>query len=318
MPRSVRHCPTYAMLHLMNDPPQASTGMESPGQRGDYDPASIPLRFAATVLVIADRPSLEVLMLKRNSRSVFVGDMWVFPGGAVDPEDASPEADAAVAHRSDAEASAVLGVESGGIAYWVAALRETFEEAGVLLAHAPGGGRVIELDSAEAAERFRRHRDWVNTHEGDFIGVITEEDLVLDGAGVHYVARWVTPVGPPRRYDTRFFVTAMPAGQTPVVDNDEAVDHQWFAATAALEAHDSGEMRMLTPTVSMLQRLAGFDSVADAMGSAATAPADGTGDESIRIRYGVPGPGRIAYPADPDYAEASANTETGVIRWPLG
>ena len=109
---------------------KASTGTASPGSGGDYDPDSISIRTAATVLILADRPDLQVLMLKRNARSVFVGDMWVFPGGGVDPGDASPQADAAVRGLTDVDASSTLDIESGGIAFWVAALRETFRGGG--------------------------------------------------------------------------------------------------------------------------------------------------------------------------------------------
>jgi 8-oxo-dGTP pyrophosphatase MutT (NUDIX family) len=295
-----------------------AAGEQVPADRGgEHEAAAVPLQFAATVMILDDRPELEVLMLKRNARSVFVGDMWVFPGGAVDPGDATPEADAAVARLTDLEASAVLDVDRGGIAYWVAALRETFEEAGVLLAHPLAGGPLVDLTDPETARRFAAHRDWVNTHEGDFVEVVSDEELVLDGGGVHYVARWVTPVGPPRRYDTRFFVTSMPSGQTPVADDDEAVDHEWFGARDALAAHDAGEMEMLTPTVSMLQRLARFVSVEQAVEAAAGAPVDGSRDELVRIRPWVEGAGRIAYPEDADYEAASTDIEAGVIRWPI-
>ncbi len=80
-------------------------------------------------------PALEVCMLQRHLNSDFVGGVYVFPGGKVDDEDRTPAAEDACALRSDAEASAMLGVESGGLAFWVAALRECFEEAGVLLAY---------------------------------------------------------------------------------------------------------------------------------------------------------------------------------------
>ena len=117
----------------MTEPGQtASIGHSSPGSGGDYDPESVAIRSAATVLILADRPDLQVLMLKRNARSIFVGDMWVFPGGAVDPEDGTPQADAVVEGLTDADASQHLGIEQGGVAYWVAALRETFEEAGFI------------------------------------------------------------------------------------------------------------------------------------------------------------------------------------------
>ncbi len=269
------------------------------------------MRDAATVLILAERPDLQVLMLRRNARSVFVGDMWVFPGGAVDPADATAEADALVAGLTDAEASRQLDVGSGGIAFWVAALRETFEEAGLLLGHPVGrqGSR------AEIGARLLQHQDAVNRGDLDFIDLVRSEALVLDGAGVHYVSRWITPAGPPRRYDTRFFVTAMPPGQVAVHDDDEAVHHEWVRAADAVAANAAGDMPMLTPTVAMLGRLARFASLDAAMGSAAAAgPAD---VELIRIRLGTDGPDRIAFPDDPGYDSADPRVEHGLIRWPL-
>jgi len=291
-----------------------STGSSSPGKGDGYDPNEIAVRNAATVLILDERPDLHVLMLKRNARSVFVGDMWVFPGGAVDADDATPEADALVAGRSDAESSAELGLESGGIAYWVAVLRETFEEAGVLIARHQSTGEIIDFSAADVAGRFEAHRDVVNSTESAFIPMIGDEELALDGAGVHYVARWVTPLGPPRRYDTRFFVTAMPSGQIPLHDDDEAVNHEWIRAADALAANDADEMIMMTPTLSMLQRLATFSSLDEAIAAAsAGTEAD---DENIRIRFNTEGHGRIAYPGDSDYDASDANTENGLLRWP--
>lgn len=292
-----------------------STGASSPGKSDDYDPTEVSVRTAATVLILDERPDLHVLMLKRNARSVFVGDMWVFPGGAVDPDDGSPEADAVVAGRTDAECSAELGLESGGIAFWVAVLRETFEEAGVLIARRGVDGEIIDFSDQEVAARFAAHRDVVNATESVFVDVISNEGLALDGAGVHYVANWVTPLGPPRRYDTRFFVTAMPHGQVPLHDNDEAVHHAWVRAADALAASEAGEMIMMTPTLSMLQRLAEFSTLDEALASASSA--DVSVDEQIRIRFNVEGHRRIAYPADIDYGEASPDTENGMLRWPV-
>lgn len=293
-----------------------STGSNSPGRDGDYDPAAVPIRNAATILILDERPDLHVLMLKRNARSVFVGDMWVFPGGAVDEHDATPEADALVAGRTDRESSAELGLVSGGIAYWVAVLRETFEEAGVLIARHPSTGTIVDFRDPATEARFAGHRDVVNTTESAFIDIVGNEALELDGVGVHYVARWVTPVGPPRRYDTRFFVTMMPSGQVPLHDDDEAVHHEWVRAADALAASERGEMIMMTPTLSMLQRLATFPSIDEALASAAAASS--ADDETIRIRYNVEGHGRIAYPADPDYESANAVVEHGQLRWPAG
>ncbi len=296
--------------------PPASGGSKSPGSGGDYVPEDVRIRPAATVLILDERPDLQVLMLKRNARSVFVGDMWVFPGGAVDPEDASPEADALVDGLTDGEASAILGLESGGIAFWVAALRETFEEAGILLARTSGSTTLVDLSAPDVERRFSQHRDGVNAGSLDFVDTVAAEGLHLDGRDVHYVSQWVTPLGPPRRYDARFFVTAMPSGQIPLHDNDEAVQHEWIRPAEAIAANETDEMVMMTPTISMLHRLTRFESVAEAMASAAQATA--TDDEWIRVRYGVEGPHRIAWPDDHDYDAADPRVENGVVRWPVG
>ena len=292
----------------------ASTGHASPGSGGDYDPESIAIRSAATVLILAARPDLQVLMLKRNARSIFVGDMWVFPGGAVDPEDGTPEADAVVEGLTDTQASKSLGIDKGGVAFWVAALRETFEEAGILLARTPGDDRLVDLSPSDTEERFATYRAGVNAGEVDFVSMVREQGLVLDGSGVHYVSRWVTPLGAPRRYDTRFFVTAMPEGQQALHDDDEAVHHEWIRPAEALALNESDEMLMMTPTVSMLNRLCRFRDAAEAI----TAAAGGTEDhnEMVRIRYGIEGPGRIAWPDDRDYGQADPRAESGMVRWP--
>ena len=292
----------------------ASTGHASPGSGGDYDPESIAIRSAATVLILADRPDLQVLMLKRNARSIFVGDMWVFPGGAVDPEDGTPEADAVVEGLTDTQASKSLGIDKGGVAFWVAALRETFEEAGILLARTPGDDCLVDLSPSDTEERFAIYRAGVNAGEVDFVSMVREQGLVLDGSGVHYVSRWVTPLGAPRRYDTRFFVTAMPEGQQALHDDDEAVHHEWIRPAEALALNESDEMLMMTPTVSMLNRLCRFRDAAEAI----TAAAGGTEDhnEMVRIRYGIEGPGRIAWPDDRDYGQADPRAESGMVRWP--
>ena len=296
--------------------PRASSGNPSPGSGGDYVPEEIRIRPAATVLIIDERPDLQVLMLKRNARSIFVGDMWVFPGGAVDPEDASAEADETVDGLTDDEASAALSLESGGIAFWVAALRETFEEAGILLARRLGDRDLIDLSPPDVEHRFEQYRDGVNAGEVDFIETVRGEGLNLDGRGVHYVSRWVTPMGPPRRYDARFFLTAMPAGQIPLHDNDEAVHHEWLRPADAIDMNETGEMLMMTPTISMLHRLATFDSVEAAMASAELATT--ADEEEVRIHFGIEGPHRIAFATDPGYHDADPRVENGLLRWPNG
>ena len=134
---------------------------------------SVTLRDAATVMLVRDAddghggPAVEVCMLRRNLASEFVAGVYVFPGGSVDPEDRGPRAAALCQGRTDEEASAILGIESGGLAFWVAALRECFEEAGVLVARpvdhgAAGRGPLLDTSDAERSRRFAAHRDAVN------------------------------------------------------------------------------------------------------------------------------------------------------------
>ena len=185
--------------------------------------------------------------------------------------------------------------------FWVAALRETFEEAGILLARRPGDERLVDLSVPELEERFNNHRAGVNSGEVDFVDMVRQEGLVLDGTGVHYVSRWVTPLGPPRRYDTRFFVTAMPEGQQPLHDDDEAVHHQWMRPAEALALNETDEMLMMTPTVSMLGRLARYDNTTEAIAAAVGKHSATRRNGAHQIR--IEGPGRIAWPDDPDYRQ---------------
>src|SRR5215210_1712837 len=122
--------------------------------------SAIVLRDAATVLLLRDGPTgLEVFMLRRNLNSDFVGGAYVFPGGAVDPADRHADLEAICEGRSDADASVLLGLDppEGGLAYWVAAIRESFEEAGVLLAY-DRDGTIVDLRDQEQEARFSAHR----------------------------------------------------------------------------------------------------------------------------------------------------------------
>ena len=228
----------------------------------------VPVRPAATVMIVDDRPDLHVLLLRRRAGSAFVGGMSVFPGGGVDDHDAAPEVEAVCAGLDDARASERLGIECGGLAYWVAAVRETFEEAGVLLAHDPSTGRKVDSRTPEVAERLSLQRRAVDAGEARLAEVVRSERLALAVDEMHYAARWITPPGPPRRYDTRFFVTAMPAGQTPVPDLREAVHSEWIRPADALASFEAGERTMLPPTVGMLRILASYPRSEALMGAA--------------------------------------------------
>lgn len=226
---------------------------------GTADPEAIPVRDAATVMVLRDgTDGLEVCMLRRNLRSDFVGGAYVFPGGGVDEEDAHDDLAEVVTGLDDATASRQVEVPSGGLAFWVAAIRECFEEAGLLLAY-DEDGRVVDFDDPERAARFVEHRREVDEGRRRLVEVCSAESLRLAVDGIHYFSRWITPLGAPRRYDTRFFVTAAPEAQTPVHDDREVIEATWVRPVDALERHRQGLFEMIFPTVRTLEALARFD-----------------------------------------------------------
>jgi 8-oxo-dGTP pyrophosphatase MutT (NUDIX family) len=213
-------------------------------------------RPAATVITLRDgNNGYEILMLRRNLNSDFVGGAYVFPGGRVDESDAGPAAQRRTFGLNDEEASRRLSLERGGLAYYVACLRELFEEAGLLVA-CTDAGDPVRISDDETIHRLAASRREVNAGTLDFIAMMERESLVLDLRGLEYVAHWVTPIGPPRRFDTRFFVALAPTGQVATHDAGETVADQWIRPVDALAAHASGELEMIFPTIRNLQAIA--------------------------------------------------------------
>ncbi len=211
-------------------------------------------------------------MLRRNLASEFVAGAYVFPGGSVDPEDREPEVEAWCDGRTDAEASDVLGVASGGLGFWVAALRECFEEAGVLLARSrrrTAGDALLDTRDPEVAARFDAYRDQVNAGTVRILDVCRAEGLVLTVGRVAYVSHWITPELAPRRYDTRFFVAVAPEGQVARHDDGETIASTWVRPAEALERFEAGEIELLPPTIENLRSLAPHTSTDEVMAWAA-------------------------------------------------
>jgi 8-oxo-dGTP pyrophosphatase MutT (NUDIX family) len=222
-------------------------------------------RPAATVLTLRDAPrGFEVLMLRRNLNSDFVGGAHVFPGGAVDDGDGDPDMRERVLGVDDEHASKRLAIESGGLAYYVACLRELFEEAGLLIA-CGANGEPVDLSDPTVMKRMATHRRNLNAGSLTFLEVLRTEDLVLDLRGLSYVAHWVTPVGPPRRYDTRFFVALAPSDQRAAHDDGETIQDLWLRPRDALAAHEGGDFTMIYPTIRNLQAVADFSTAREVL-----------------------------------------------------
>jgi 8-oxo-dGTP pyrophosphatase MutT (NUDIX family) len=251
------------------------------------------------MLVRDGREGLEVFMLRRSLEAVFVGGAYVFPGGAVDPVDRQADLEAVCVGRTDAEVSAALGLERGGLAFWVAAIRECFEEAGVLLALRDG--EPVTLRDPEVAARFARHRAAVYSGERRLVELCGEEGLTLAVDRIHYFAHWITPAGSPRRFDTRFFVAPAPTEQEALHDDRETIANVWIRPADALAQREAGTLQMIAPTIRNLEAIARFDAVADLL--AAAAAVEQIPDLSARFQldatenYGR----RIVLPGDPGY-----------------
>lgn len=256
------------------------------------------LREAATVMVVRDDPGLEVLMVRRTLRADFVGGAHVFPGGAIDAADRTAEAFARTIGLDDATASSRVGVHAGGLAFWVAAVRECFEESGLLLARpAEASDAPLPLTPAELREYRRRVAD----DELVLLDVLVTEDLVVDASAMHALSHWVTPVGMPRRYDTWFFVAAAPDGQEAWHDESETVASMWVPPAEALARSERGEWELIFPTIRNLETIARFDTAAELLDATRRASEVPT----TRPKIVSDGPGmRLLLPGDPGYDEA--------------
>ncbi len=221
-------------------------------------PTEVALRPAATVMLIRDlvTGSFDVFMLQRTHSAVFAKGMYVFPGGRVDDVDSAQELEDLCDGMTDAEASALLQLPSGGLSYWVAAIRECFEEAGVLLARHIESGDVVRFDDADVAARYAIARQQIYDGTLTLVELCRRENIRLITDSIHYVSHWITPVGETRRFDTRFFVACAPLAQEPLHDDGETIASLWIEPNEALARNKRNELAMIPPTISNLEFLA--------------------------------------------------------------
>jgi len=210
------------------------------------------IRPAATLALVRDGDrGLEVLLLQRTWQAAFMPGYFVFPGGAVDPRD--PEARACASGRDDGAISQTLSLDEGGADYMIAALRECLEEAGLLLAldgqgrPLPGGHPIL----SEGREALRRE-------EIALRALCERHGLTLPLDRLAYVGHWVTPPGPPRRFDTRFFVALAPPGQLASHDGSETIAHAWLTPAEALAEYRHGRLALGFPTLRTLRLIGDF------------------------------------------------------------
>ena len=227
------------------------------------------LYYAATIMLVRDGvQGMEVLMLERSGKSESFGGAFVFPGGKVDLGDAHQEYADIYAGHNDEEASRILSVPQYGLAYWTGAIRECFEEAGILVAY-DSDGKLLDFHDSETKARYAVHRKALNNGEKTLLDICREEKITLATQLLNYFSHWVTPVILPRRFDTRFFICKAPKAQEPLIDNHEAVSQCWIRPADALERSRKGSFSIFFPTIKHLQTLATYSCSDELMAASA-------------------------------------------------
>jgi 8-oxo-dGTP pyrophosphatase MutT (NUDIX family) len=220
----------------------------------------VPPRDAASVILVRDgAQEVEVLLLQRHPGSRFSPGAFAFPGGRIEAEDAAPGIERRCRGLTRLEAARRLrdvAPPDRALGFWVASLREAFEEAGLLHAYGRDGHPVDTATLAEA----RQHRAACRQDSAAFGRLLADLDLVLATDRVGYWAHWITPEERPVRYDTRFFVAAALSEQAPEPDGLEVVGWCWIGPDAALARHAAGELVLPFPTQRILAALAGHAS----------------------------------------------------------
>jgi len=222
-------------------------------------------RPAATILLMRDGDDgVEALLMRRGRNAGFVPGAYVFPGGRVDRSDAESHL---VEHLDGLDRTAAARrmelpeADPPALAYYLAALREAFEETGILVARLADGAAP---PTAAADERVDALRDDLMEDRVTFADVLDRLGARLDGGAVEYLAHWITPEVEPRRYDTRFFAAKVPTHARAVVDPREMTDAVWLTPSRALERFRAGSLPMVFPTIRTLADLSHFQS-ADAV-----------------------------------------------------
>jgi 8-oxo-dGTP pyrophosphatase MutT (NUDIX family) len=222
--------------------------------------AQIPKDAATVILLRPVKPrGFEVLLTRRPAAMVFLGGMYCFPGGTLRDEDCSDAMLRRARGLTPKQARAVVGAHFAprkALGFWLAAIRELFEEVGILLA-GKGNGERLTLGQAEIG---RMHSALLAKFLS-FQTLLENEDLLCDTARLHYFSHWQTPPDVATRFDTRFFLASLPEDQTPLARSREVMHSLWLTPDRALQLFAKAELPMIFPTFASLRTLADFDTL---------------------------------------------------------
>ncbi len=211
----------------------------------------------------------EVFMVRRHSGNEFLADRYVYPGGKLDADDCTPDAAENVESMTPEDARERLEEDIDphrALGLFLAGVRETFEESGLLLARRADESEFVDLTSdPNVSARFSDYREKLQTGEISLSEVAERENLVFPMQWLGYFAHWITPFVESKRYDTRFFVCLAPAHQEPLHDERETTDGLWLTPEDALERSRGDDFLLAPPTLRTLQQISEFDTAADAL-----------------------------------------------------
>ncbi len=217
-------------------------------------------RPAATILLLRDGPDgIEVFMVVRHHAIDFASGALVFPGGRVE------QSDHRLAER-EADCPNPSGLDVATMAFRIAAIRETFEECGVLLARSRGSSHLVDAATLKRLEE--QHRAALNAGSIGFDAVLASEDLLPAPDLLVHFAHWITPAEQPKRYDTQFFLAEAPGEQLAVHDGREAVELIWITPAVALTGAENGRFKLVFATARNLVKLGRSRTVKSAMDGA--------------------------------------------------
>ena len=236
-------------------------------ERIDDPPSSpAPARPAATVVLMRDADEgVEVLLLKRVHSAGFVPGAYVFPGGRVDAEDADPvvmSRTASLTMEGAAERMGLRDASPPAAAYYLAALREAFEETGILVGRSAGGD---PLPTAAASSSVREVRNRLLDEGCSFAQALEDLDALIDDAAMEYIGHWITPIAEPRRYDARFFAAEVAPEAEPAIHAAEMLEAIWITPAGALKRTAEGSLPMVFPTIKTLESLTDFPTVSEVL-----------------------------------------------------
>lgn len=232
--------------------------------------AFVPKKAATVILLRNKEPKgFEVFLLKRHEKSSFMGGNFVYPGGRVDQDDGSLKICTLSKGITFEEAQKILGgtfSPEESFAHWIAAIRELFEEAGVLLAY-DQKGNLFQIKNRDDREKFLHYRESLQKGELTICEMAQKEKLLFALDLLHYYAHWITPEARSERFDTRFFLARYPLGQEASHDQKETTAGIWITPRKALEENLKGEAILSPPTLKTLEDLSRFKTIEEIFAS---------------------------------------------------